>query len=131
VVLSLVPVLAAGLAIQQLIELLDPVTTKVIGDKDKKMVLSIISLAAGLVLSFGCGLRVLAPLGVINGDVLDGIITALIVSAGTETINSLLKYLGYAKENMKVEATGGKVTTKKDYSANTVTHKVDRNTLRL
>jgi hypothetical protein len=47
--------------------------------------------------------RVLQPLGVANADVVDVIVTALIVSAGTEGFNSIMKFLGYAKEDKKAD----------------------------
>jgi len=72
-------------------------------EKAKKLFLGLVSLAAGLVLAFGAGIRVLTHLGYMGHDLWDAGITALIVSAGTEGINSIMKYLGYAKENKKDE----------------------------
>ena len=102
-VVALGPAFAAGFAVQQLLEILDGfvVKIKIIGKADKKLILGIVSLIVGLVLAFGAGLRVLQPLGVTNADFLDGVITALIVSAGTEGFNSIMKFLGYAKEDKK------------------------------
>ena len=100
-VMALGPAFAAGFAVQQLMELLDPIVIKLIGTGDKKLVLGIVSLIAGLVLAFGAGLRVLQHLGINEADFLDGVVTALIVSAGTEGFNSIIKFLGYAKENKK------------------------------
>ena len=97
-VVALGPAFAAGFAVQQLLELLDPLAIKIIGTADKKIVLGVVSLIVGLVLAFGAGLRVLQPLGVAKADFLDGVVTALIVSAGTEGFNSIIKFLGYAKE---------------------------------
>lgn len=102
-VVALGPAFAAGFAVQQLLEILDGfvVKIKIIGKADKKLILGIVSLIVGLVLAFGAGLRVLQPLGVTNADFLDGVVTALIVSAGTEGFNSIMKFLGYAKEDKK------------------------------
>jgi hypothetical protein len=36
--------------------------------------------------------------------VVDVIVTALVLSAGTEGFNSILKFLGYAKEDKKAQA---------------------------
>lgn len=101
---ALGPAFAAGFAIQQLLEVLDPLVKKIIGDADKKLVLGIVSLIVGLVLAFGAGMRVLQPLGIANAEFWDAIVTALVISAGTEGINSILKFLGYSKEREKAEA---------------------------
>jgi hypothetical protein len=39
---------------------------------------------------------------------LDVFVTALILSAGTEGFNSIMKFLGYAKEGKKAEAAGAR-----------------------
>ena len=92
------PVFVAGLAIQQLLELLDSIVGKSLGDK-KPMVFSIVSLVVGLALSFGIGLRVLHPLGLINVSfALDAVVTGVIISAGTEGINSIMKFSILKKE---------------------------------
>jgi hypothetical protein len=103
-VVALGPAFAAGLAIQQILEILDPLVTKIIGTADKKLVLGLVSFITGLALAFGAGLRVLQPLGITNADFWDAIVTGLIVSAGTEGFNSIMKFLGYIKEKKKGEA---------------------------
>jgi hypothetical protein len=95
---ALVPVLFAAFAIQRLLDISDPVVDKAVKNKiDRKIVLGILSFFAGFILAFGCGIRVLLPLG-IDASILDGVITALIISAGTEGSNSLMKILSYSKE---------------------------------
>ena len=126
IILALGPVFVTGLAIQQLLEILDPIVMRLMGDADKKMVLSIISFAAGLILAAGGGLRVLQPLGIDDAGIFDIFITALIVSAGTETFNSILKYLGYAKEGIKGDAAAIKAEVNRDYVANNIMHNIDR-----
>lgn len=87
-------------------ELLDPILDRVIKE-NKKIVLGITSFLVGVVLSALVGLRVLGPLGVPPSDlvtVVDVIITGLIISAGTEGFNSILKFMGYAKDNKKKDA---------------------------
>ncbi len=109
---SLGPAFAAGLAIQQLIEIADRFIEQVLKfvgpslgiDIDKKLVLGLISFVAALFLTVGAGLRVLQPLGVQQGDIADVLVTALIISAGTESFNSIIKFLGYVKEDRKVTA---------------------------
>ncbi len=95
-VTALGPVFAAGFAAQQLLEILSPIVTKL--RLNKKITMGLVSIVFGFVLSFGAGLRVLEPLGVSNAGLWDVIVSALIVSAGTEGINSVMKFLGYAKE---------------------------------
>lgn len=102
-VVALGPAFAAGFAVQQLLELLDPLLDKIKAEW-KKALLSIVSLVIGLALAFGAGLRVLQPLGVTNADFWDAIVTGLIVSAGTAGFNSIMKFLGYAKEEKKADA---------------------------
>ncbi len=104
-VLALGPAFAAGFALQRLLEILDPLLDKIKLIKgNKKAVLGLLSLAAGFLLAIGAGLRVLRPLGVAGADLADIAVTALIVSAGTEGFNSILKFLGYSKESQKAIA---------------------------
>jgi hypothetical protein len=104
-VAALGPVFAAGFAVQRLLEILDPLLDKIKLIKDnKKIILGLVSLVIGFILAFGIGLRVLQPLGVSGADLLDVFVTALIVSAGTEGFNSILKFLGYTKEDKKADA---------------------------
>lgn len=104
-VMALGPAFAAGFAIQRLLEILDPAFDKFKFIKDyKKIIIGVVSLIAGLILAFGIGMRVLQPMGVINADFLDAIVTALVISAGTEGFNSIMKFLGYTKEDKKADA---------------------------
>jgi hypothetical protein len=108
-VMALGPAFAAGFALQRLLEILDPLLEKIsLVKANKKIVLGLVSLVIGLILATGAGLRVLQPLGVSGADLPDIIITALIVSAGTEGFNSILKFLGYTKENTKTIAARGR-----------------------
>jgi hypothetical protein len=103
---ALAPVFAAGLGIQQLTEILDPILDKIASDY-KKVFLGVVSLAAGLALAFGAELQVLHLLGILEPDkraFLDAVLTGLIISGGTEGINSILKFLKYKKEETKNEA---------------------------
>lgn len=98
---ALGPAFAAGFAVQRLLEILDPLVEKA---KNKKAILGVASLIAGLILAFAGKLRVLLPLGTDIGAVLDYLVTGLVISAGTEGINSVLKFLTYKKEEKKAEA---------------------------
>jgi hypothetical protein len=103
-VVALGPAFAAGLAIQQFLEISDPIVSKLLQQDYKKLVLNALALAVGLALAFGAGLQVLKPLGIENHHTIDSIATGLIISGGTQGINSILKFMGYAKEGKKAEA---------------------------
>ena len=107
---ALGPVLAAGFALQQLLEILNPLIERIVGEdeKTKKMYLGLISLFVGFGLSFGAGLRVLTALGATAPYIVDGIVSGLIISGGTEGINSIMKFLGYTKEKEKANAAAAK-----------------------
>lgn len=107
---ALGPVLAAGFALQQLLEILNPLIERIVGEdeKAKKMYLGLISLFVGFGLSFGAGLRVLTALGATAPYIVDGIVSGLIISGGTEGINSIMKFLGYTKEKEKANAAAAK-----------------------
>src|SRR2546427_4874712 len=113
-VTALGPVFAAGLAIQQLLELLDSILLKRLIPEYKKAILGALSLVAGLALAFGAGLRVLELLGVSSPWYWDELTTGLIISGGTQGINSILKFLGYAKEGKKADA-AAKLTPVKNH----------------
>ena len=112
--LALGPAFAAGVAIQRLLEILDPALGALIArlpfdDKTanadrKKITLGIISIVVGMALAFLAGLRVLAPLGVTVDPLVDMFVAGLVVSGGTEGVNSIMKFLGYAKESKKADA---------------------------
>ncbi|MDI9617235.1 MAG: hypothetical protein QFX31_07725 [Methanothrix sp.] len=132
-VATIVPIFAAGFAIQQFLEILDPIVVRLIGERDKKLILGIISLIAGLLIAFGTGLRVLAPLCIYSDiqegsyfDLLDALITAFIISAGTEGINSVMKFLGYAKESKKGDAAALKAWVSRDEDARDIMYRMDR-----
>ena len=107
---ALGPAIVAAFAIQQLLEILDPLVSQLLkptGDdekdkKKKKLVLGIATLILGLVLAFGFRLRIMQAFDVTSvSDSLDAIVTAVIISAGTEGSNSILKVLEYFKEFLK------------------------------
>lgn len=132
-VATVVPIFAAGFAIQQFLEILDPIVVRLIGERDKKLILGIVSLIAGLLIAFGTGLRVLAPLCIYSEfqegyyfDLLDALITAFIISAGTEGINSVMKFLGYAKESKKGDAAALKAWVSRDQDARALMYRMDR-----
>jgi len=100
------PLFAAGFAIQQLLEILTSILdldSNPNFQKYKKAILGVISLVVGFILAGTVEqLRVLAALGVPSPPGwIDIFVTALVLSAGTEGVNSILKFLKYAKEDKK------------------------------
>jgi len=110
---SLGPAFAAGLAVQQLLEILGPVLVRI--KINRKIFLSLVSLGLGFVLAAGAGLHVLQAFGVANAGIWDVVVTGLIISGGTEGFNSIMKFMGYAKtrvkENLKSPPEGESLTT--------------------
>jgi hypothetical protein len=109
------PIVIGAFVIQRLIELLDPLVDSAFGlkegdasaDKKRRLIFGLISMAAGLFLAFGIGLRVLKYFDIEDRDFWDGLATAIIISAGTEGSNSVLKILEYFKANLKSGENGG------------------------
>lgn len=104
--LALAPAFAAGFALQRLLEILDPILEKTRIVNSKKTIFGLISLAAGLGLAASPKIRVLTQLVAPDTvpSLLDYLVTALIVSGGTEGFNSILKFLNYKKEETKGES---------------------------
>lgn len=102
---ALAPVFAAGLGIQQLGEILSPLLDK-ISPNYKKVILGIVSLSLGMVLAYQFELQVIHLLSPSSTQhpKLDVMVTGIIISGGTEGINSILKFLKYKKEDAKNEA---------------------------
>jgi hypothetical protein len=106
IVTALAPAFAVGLGIQHLNELLDAVFSAMAGANTnrKKLFMGLSSLffggAATLLLNLHI-VQLLTDAGSQPGvafRVMDGAVTALIISTGTEGINSIVKFLGYAKD---------------------------------
>jgi hypothetical protein len=100
---ALGPIFVASFALQQLIELLDPLLNTFIKSY-KELILIIVALVLGLCLSFGLGLMVLAPFGYTGPTWIDGLITALMLTGGTKWINELLKVVSYKKVELHARA---------------------------
>jgi hypothetical protein len=108
IILALAPVFAAGFAVQQLLEILTSffdLDSKQLFQKFKKPILGVVAFG------FGCALANQLNPGVLDiltdatvNRTLDILATALIISAGTEGVNSILKFLKYSKEDKKREA---------------------------
>ncbi len=92
-----------GFAVQRILELLDGLLSTL---KNKKIVCNVVSLITGLLLAIYGNLHVL---GSLSGATkvpgwLDIVVTGLIVSGGTEGLNSVMKFLNYKKEEQKADA---------------------------
>lgn len=114
VIKALLPAFAAGFAVQRVIEIADPFLDEFLKEK-KRLYLGFVSLAMGFVLVALGGLRVLTHLGAtgLGIEVVDFIVTAFIISAGTEGFNSILKFLSYKKEEKKAESVQEKIEMRK------------------
>jgi hypothetical protein len=107
---ALGPVVACSIAIQQLLELVDPALDRFIRPH-KKWIMSVISLVVALVLTAGLGLGVLGPLGHPDAGVFDVIVTALFMIGGTKSANDLLKWIGYRKTAARLQLPEGEART--------------------
>ena len=105
---SIAPVLVASLALQQLLELLDPVLDVVI-KKHKKWILSAVAFAIALAMTVGLRLYILMALGVSVPRWADALITALSINGGTKGINELIKILAYKKTEVKARLSDAQV----------------------
>src|SRR5689334_18721055 len=112
--------LVVAFTIQQTVEIVDTWASAVLDtDKDpekarwKKAVLKLISLALGIYAATAMGVDVLAGVTSI-GQQWHPAITSIALAGGTEGVNSLLKYAGYAKENKKNQAASTLDPAKKD-----------------
>jgi hypothetical protein len=102
--LALAPALVAGMAVQRFLELADSLGLKRLGAQTKSMVTTVVSIGIGVVLAIVFKLRVLDALGTHQNRALDAIVTGLVISTGTEGVNSVVKFLGYKKEEQKAES---------------------------
>jgi hypothetical protein len=92
----LAPAIIVSIALQQLIELLDPALDALIR-QHKKWILSAVALVLALVLTLALNLRLLAPLGHAQVPGLDVALTALFLIGGSKGFNDLLKWVSYKK----------------------------------
>src|ERR1051325_3695927 len=100
---ALGPIFAAGMGIQQLGEILDPILEK-ISPTNKRVIIGLLSLGIGLAVAFGANLHVLYLLGAPDDQIVNPLVTGFLISGGTEGINSILKFLKYTKEEKKNDA---------------------------
>jgi hypothetical protein len=108
-IVALGPVFVAGFAVQQFLEILTSVLNLDSNDsfaKFKKAILGVVSLALGFLLAgFVEKFRILTALKIDTGGTwLDVPLSGLVLSAGTEGVNSILKFFKYSKEDKKATA---------------------------
>jgi hypothetical protein len=109
---SLIGPFAAAFIVQRFLEILDPLTVKLIKDGNtKKIVLGLVSLAIGWALAGSTDLEIFHVLLKLPADArllgwLDNLFTGIFISAGTEGFNSLMKFANYKKEAGKADAAG-------------------------
>jgi hypothetical protein len=107
--IALGPVFVAGFAVQQFLEILMSILnldSNASFEKYKKAILSVASLAMGFLLAYCIpSLRVLHAVDSKNAlSGWDLVVTAFVLSAGTEGINSIVKFMKYSKEDKKETA---------------------------
>jgi hypothetical protein len=119
VVYALAPAFAIGFAVQRLLEILDTWV-----DLDKQMssewkiaFMSATALIVGLILALLFKIGILKTLDVNIDDSnrwLDYLVSGLIISAGTDGFNSILKFLSYSKDAKKTQMDAEKTTSISD-----------------
>ncbi|HEU5415802.1 MAG TPA: hypothetical protein VFW31_18695 [Candidatus Angelobacter sp.] len=109
---ALAPAFAAGFAVQRILEILDSWFDSFKNMKNKKLICNIISLLIGLLLAIFGKLHVLGTLSGATGvpQWLDVAVSGLVVSGGTEGLNSIMKFLNYKKEEQKTDTADKKTT---------------------
>ncbi|MBZ5524544.1 MAG: hypothetical protein LAP21_20080 [Acidobacteriia bacterium] len=122
VVYALVIPFACGVGIQRLLSILDALSTWANAKPATRTGIgALISFVFGLLVAWLGGVHVLQDIAKatklcgsypVYPVYVDVIVTALIVSAGTEGFNSIIKFVGYAKEQQKA-GTADKTNTVK------------------
>jgi len=116
IVANLIPAFAAGFAVQQCLQIVDAVASwDQMKPEKKRGIMGLISLVLGFLFALS-GMHVLSAIApsTEKHKWLDLIVSALIISAGTEGFNSIMKFLSYQKESAKSDA-----AVKKAAAANT------------
>jgi uncharacterized membrane protein YraQ (UPF0718 family) len=107
-VMALIVPFVAGFIVQRFLDIIDPLTSKLIRDANtKKIVLGIASLTIGCILAYNLKLKIFHTLLKRTDEAklwLDYLFTGIFISGGTEGFNSLLKFANYKKEASKAEA---------------------------
>lgn len=97
------PAFVVSFALQQLLELLDPVLDRWL-KPHKAWLMSAIAFGVSILLCLLLRLRILRALGLVTSGFLDFMVTALFLTGGTKGINDLLKVIDYRKDALRVAA---------------------------
>jgi hypothetical protein len=107
-VIALASAFAAGFAVQQAIEILDATIFSRWSPVKKRIALAWVSAILGVAFAYFGDIKILDSLDQSPDRTappfIDFLVSALVISAGTEGVNSLLKFLQYKKEEQKGEA---------------------------
>jgi hypothetical protein len=101
---------AAGFVVQRFLEVVDPLTSKFLGNPTtKKAVLAAVSLALGWAMAAQIPIELFRTLLKQAGNTaltpgFDHFLSGIFISAGTEGFNSLTKFANYKKEASKADA---------------------------
>ena len=101
---ALAPAFAAGVAVQRAVEIVD---ISFVDKEPKKAIIGWVSLVLGVLFAWQGNILILSALKITSPMLVDGMITALVISAGTEGVNSILKLLGYKKDDVKAAQAAG------------------------
>ncbi|MGA8274382.1 MAG: hypothetical protein WB919_22685 [Candidatus Sulfotelmatobacter sp.] len=114
IVITLAPAFAAGFAVQQGLQILDGFLNlkKQLGPITKTGLAGVVSLGLGIAFAAG-GIHVLGPLYPVPAPPtpppqppywLELLVSGLVISAGTEGFNSIMKFIGYKKDDANPNA---------------------------
>jgi len=101
---------SAGFVVQRFLEILDPLTSKFLGEPaTKKAVLAVVSLLLGWLIAWQIPVELFHALLKQASDTritpgFDHFFSGIFISAGTEGFNSLMKFANYKKEASKADA---------------------------
>jgi hypothetical protein len=117
VAVALAPAFACGFAVQQALQIIDPLVSmrKALSNADggntKRTVMGLISFALGIIIADLGKVQVIEPLSKVTDTASFNLpgwlavgVNGLIISAGTEGFNSIMKFLSYQKEAAKSDA---------------------------
>jgi hypothetical protein len=101
---------AAGFVVQRFLEILDPLTSKLLGNPTtKKAVLAVVSMLMGWLIARQIPIELFHALLMQSSNAgiapaLDHFLSGIFISAGTEGFNSVMKFAQYKKEGTKADA---------------------------
>ena len=100
---SLGPVIITSFALQQLLELIDPLLERLL-TKNKALIHSFLAFFVALGLSLLLDLQALRPFGLTRMPWLDTLLTALLITGSTKWVNDLVKVMGYKKNELRLRS---------------------------